>query len=584
MKIKLNGSKIILLSILILAAVVRFWGINFGLPHQLCRPDEEMIVSKSLYFLTGDLNPRWFVYPTFYMYIVSFFYFLYFLFSMLIGTSASLADFLAKYFIDPSAFYIIDRSVSAFLGTATVFIVYKSVRELFDKNTAIVAAFFLALAYLHVRDSHFGVTDVPMAFFITTGFLFIVKSYKDGSLRNYLLAGIFTGLAASTKYLGGLLIVPMFLAHCLNISNESKKVRHMLFDSRIIAFALASIAAFFIGTPFALLNWLDFIADIVNNGKFLSIKYSTVFHIREVPNWKYQLSVSLFYGLGWPVLLSSVLGLAILIKTDLKKAFLLLLFPAAYYVYMGGWYAACVRYSIPVIPFLCIIAAFFVTKSSYFFLKNINPKIKITVLALFSLIILYPSLFNLIKLDQLLARKDTRLMASEWVVKNIKRDSTIYQSGLNTGKLFFYPALVSVGYKKWDYLESDKMIMAEVFKDNRNYFKDIDIQHYNELLYDMREGVFISGKEKAPPPDYIIIQQSPLRLFSCIPTKIVNIVTESYFLRQEFKAINFENKKNIFDQEDAFYLPFAGFEEVERPGPNIYIYEKIKKDDIIKGI
>ena len=30
----------------------------------------------------------------------------------------------------------------------------------------------------------------------------------------------------------------------------------------------------------------------------------------------------------------------------------------------------------------------------------------------------------------------------------------------------------------------------------------------------------------------------------------------------------------MFDQLDAFYVPISGFNDVERPGPSIYIYKK----------
>ena len=59
---------------------MRFWGIEFGLPHTQCRPDESFIVSIALHFLSGDLNPPFFYYPSFYMYVLSGLYACYFIF------------------------------------------------------------------------------------------------------------------------------------------------------------------------------------------------------------------------------------------------------------------------------------------------------------------------------------------------------------------------------------------------------------------------------------------------------------------------------------------------------------------------
>ncbi|MGA3086261.1 MAG: hypothetical protein ABSE95_15935 [Thermodesulfobacteriota bacterium] len=53
-----------LLLVLLLGAIVRYWGITFGLPETFCRPDEEIIIKTSLKFFRGDFNPEFFRYPT----------------------------------------------------------------------------------------------------------------------------------------------------------------------------------------------------------------------------------------------------------------------------------------------------------------------------------------------------------------------------------------------------------------------------------------------------------------------------------------------------------------------------------------
>src|SRR5262245_28968352 len=61
---------VILLAILSVAAGLRFWGLAFGLPHPLARPDEREILLPSWSFARGDLNPRYHVYPGLYLYLV----------------------------------------------------------------------------------------------------------------------------------------------------------------------------------------------------------------------------------------------------------------------------------------------------------------------------------------------------------------------------------------------------------------------------------------------------------------------------------------------------------------------------------
>jgi hypothetical protein len=61
----------LLVSLLALAALVRMWGLGFGLPHTGCRPDESVIIELAGQFWSGDLDPHFFRYPTLYIYLSS---------------------------------------------------------------------------------------------------------------------------------------------------------------------------------------------------------------------------------------------------------------------------------------------------------------------------------------------------------------------------------------------------------------------------------------------------------------------------------------------------------------------------------
>jgi hypothetical protein len=157
-------SRITLLALLIAGgAVLRFWGIRFGLPHDFSRPDEERITDAALGIFQGDLNPHVFLYPTFFIYLTAAADAVLFTIQRAIGTTASVADFVATATADPSSLHLTARILAAAAGVATIAVVYAAARELFSSRTALAAAAFVAVAFLHVRDSHFGVTDVPVS-------------------------------------------------------------------------------------------------------------------------------------------------------------------------------------------------------------------------------------------------------------------------------------------------------------------------------------------------------------------------------------------------------------------------------------
>ena len=64
------GERGALLVILAGALALRVWGLTYGLPHPQARPDEDTLLGLLFGFDTGDLNPRWFIYPTFFLYLL----------------------------------------------------------------------------------------------------------------------------------------------------------------------------------------------------------------------------------------------------------------------------------------------------------------------------------------------------------------------------------------------------------------------------------------------------------------------------------------------------------------------------------
>ena len=164
--------------IIALGAVVRFWGIDFGLPNTGCRPDEPTIVDYAMRMFSGDLLPHFYKYPTLFTYCAAACYLLLFCAGYVFGWYAHVSDLVHQYLADPTVFYLVVRCLSAGLGTATILVVYKVARHSFDRTTAVVSSLFMSLAYLHVRESHFGVTDVPMTFLVMLTLLLTVRRQR----------------------------------------------------------------------------------------------------------------------------------------------------------------------------------------------------------------------------------------------------------------------------------------------------------------------------------------------------------------------------------------------------------------------
>ena len=113
-------------------------------------------------------------------------------------------------------FFLISRALSATAGVATVFVVYRLARKLWDEATALVAALFLALAFIHARDSHFGTTDIAMTLLIVGSVSLLLSAHLTGRRDLFALAGLLGGFATATKYNGAFLAAPFVVSQLLH--------------------------------------------------------------------------------------------------------------------------------------------------------------------------------------------------------------------------------------------------------------------------------------------------------------------------------------------------------------------------------
>jgi len=561
----------VLLIILLIGGVARLWGIDFGLPHTMCRPDESWLLSISFRFGSGDLNPHFFIYPTLYMYLCFCLYIIYFIFGLISGQFTSVSDLLAIYCLDPSILYIINRCLSAFTGIITIFVVYRIAKSWFEEKTALVAAFFLSLAFLHVRDSHFAITDITMTLFIMCSFLYIIKCRHSTGIKNYVFAGIFAGLAASTKYAGIILLGPMALVHIFNMADERPVRWSNLIDRRVVLFCTSMIIAFLAGTPFALLDYPAFLGGLmydVNHLKEGGVEALVVLERGWLRHSKYTLP----YGLGWSLFCASLAGIAILMKLDVRKALVLCAFPLLYFIPAGRGLYVTVRYMIPLIPFFCLTGAIFVVAAcDVLTRKNKNHRLKNSVTVIVAALVISPSLYSVVQFDRLISQKDNRLIANEWVNKNIPEGTSIYQRGLPPLEL---PRLFKDMEKEYN------QKVARGINDRCLKIKIEDMQRRKVIGYENWEpsldgnDMLYNNVMQKTLPDYMIIGLSPLKYHSIIPDTIQQALKTSYRLIKTFIAVDMSRSDRWYDLQDAFYVPFKGFQGVARPGPNLYIYKR----------
>ena len=150
--------------------------------------------------------------------------------------------------VGPSDFYLWGRFVTAALGTATVALVYQAGLR-WGPRVGLAAAGLLAVMPMHVRESHFVLTDVPMTFAVVLTLLLSLRAAEQPTLRAFVAAGAAAGLAAGIKY-NALMAFSMPLVAALA---RGARAEHLAYPALFSA-AGACVVAFFVTTPFALID------------------------------------------------------------------------------------------------------------------------------------------------------------------------------------------------------------------------------------------------------------------------------------------------------------------------------------------
>src|SRR2546430_16235051 len=103
---------------------------------------------------------------------------------------------------DQASAYLGVRALDAIFGSLTVLVVCEFGRHAYGRLAGFLAAAALTVAFLHVRDSHFAMLDIPLGLAITVGLYVAYRTMTMSGARPLLLNGVSIGIATSLKYNG----------------------------------------------------------------------------------------------------------------------------------------------------------------------------------------------------------------------------------------------------------------------------------------------------------------------------------------------------------------------------------------------
>jgi Dolichyl-phosphate-mannose-protein mannosyltransferase len=393
--------------------VFRLLGLQYGLPA-IYNPDEIAIMSRALSFAKGTLNPHNFLYPTFYFYVLFGWVGAYLAFVWVTGRVASLAELQRLYFTDATGIYTAGRTLGAAAGTATILVLYRLGARLRDERAAIAAAVFLAVAPLHVRDSHYVKHDVPVTLAIMLAYLALVRVWpcpreRVPWLRDSVRAGAACGVAFSTHYYSIFLTLPLVwtIVQAFRPQGARIVVRHLVVS------AAASAGVFFILSPFIAAEPLTAWRDIVANREIVVDR--AVAAGPFAPALSYA---SLLWrdSIGIPVVLLGALGAVWAAIAAPARAVQLLAFPVPFLIFIANTVPAS-RYLNPVLPFIALFAGWAISA--------LTARVSKAVFWAAIVVTAAPGLIASIRTDMFFRQTDTRTLAQAYIETHVPAGATI---------------------------------------------------------------------------------------------------------------------------------------------------------------
>ncbi|HYI43972.1 MAG TPA: glycosyltransferase family 39 protein [Actinomycetota bacterium] len=382
---------------------LRAIGSRHGLPV-IYNPDEYWhYVWVAVGFFENGYDPGYFFNPP------AFSYLLHAVFWVTLGGGANVQATHAQH---PETIFFIARLTTAVLGCVGVWLMYLAGARLFGRRTGLIAAAITAVAPLVVYQAHLAVNDVPMLVPVALSLFGSAGVLRKGRTVDYLIAGAAVGLAAATKYTAGIVLLPLIGAAVVQFGKEKKPALRGLGIALI-----ASAGGFFVGNPFAVLNFSAFweqFGGLPTSPSEGSRKLGEA----ETNGIRYYLWV-LTWGIGWIPSLAAAAGSWLLVRKDRAAAALLLPGPILFILFTGSLLRYFGRYLMPVFPMVILVAAYAMYRGISFATRK-RPQARMALVVVFGLALLGQSFVRSVHSTFVLTRSDTRNATLDWLAENVE--------------------------------------------------------------------------------------------------------------------------------------------------------------------
>jgi hypothetical protein len=484
------------------------------------------------------------------------------------------------------------RIFTASVGSLSILICYLVAKKAYGKAVATLAAVFTAFTVLHIQISHFYALDVVLVAFMLATLYFTLAVARKGGYRAYIMAGMFVGLSVATRVNGFIVFFPLLVAHLIKedwaaspLQQSFPSLIKRLFQKEFILACICALGVFLVVNPALVLDPSArsfFLWELMGAGGYFRPQRTLQF---EGTTPLYYLTNLLFWGMGPLLETVSILGaIYALAKSRKKENAVFLTFIVMYFAIVGTQRNKYIRYVLPMLPILNILAAQFLHSLKIAVQKQrylrwaVGGAISLTIAFSFLYAAAFTNIYSL---------SDSRIEASQWIRQNIESGTVIL---VENDKDAYAPPLRFPGESNAPHYQLARLNFDYLYKRSptgiRSYLPDYmekvryrligTLGHEEELglMPDEEKREYINLRPRYS--DYIVFSERNYDLYRRLPTLFP---VENEYYRQLFAGkLGFELVK-VFERDPNLFgisiddseaeLTFKIFDH-----PTIWIFER----------
>jgi 4-amino-4-deoxy-L-arabinose transferase-like glycosyltransferase len=438
------GVLLALAAVVLVGLVLHLWGIAGDLPYAP-DVDEPVFVKAAVGMLQHrTLNPGWFAHPG----------------STIIYPTAALVEVwyqIAKHVApfaqpkagiggafaaDPTPFYLIGRLISVAYGVGCIVATWLLARRIVGNGGAVLATMLLPATAIVVGYGQLVRTDLAGLFFALIAVWLSVRAMEGDRSRDWVVAAVAIGLAIASRYFYAVLVVPYVVAawFWLPAGDRGRRWPVPLFA------LLAAPVAFVIVSPFVVLDLHSALAQIffeAGDGV-----HPGADGLSPIGNLLWYVGQVIPATCSPIILVLAIAGLVVALRSNTRATVVVVAFGVAYLVGISASPLHWDRYVIPLVPVIGIFVAaallaisdrlvrtlgtrwdrvrFSVREKRPSVDAEVQPRIlAVAVACAILFLVLLPSLLSVAAADRLRGMPSTRVVATEWVARNLPLDDRI---------------------------------------------------------------------------------------------------------------------------------------------------------------